>query len=300
MKIERIVIVFVCLLAFLSVPVMGRLNPSKVYCQNLGYGYVVEQTDMGEKGVCKLPDSVSCEAWDFLKGKCGQEYSYCTKRGYKIKTVSDPDKCDSIMDMDCGVCVLEDGSEVEITELMDLNTKEGVCGDGKCVLGETHEICPGDCPSGSLDGFCDAIIDGKCDPDCMGNEDSDCGSVTTTLIPEETTTRVPITTLPPESTTEPSETTIPPETTLPVVGPTTSVPESLCGNGKCDQSESADSCPQDCQKTGGPQDYLPYIVLIIVLLVIAAILKKKLDEKKVEKEKEDFEKWKQEKGGTGL
>jgi len=30
-----------------------------------------------------------CEAWQFVEGKCGEEYSYCNKQGYGIETVSD-------------------------------------------------------------------------------------------------------------------------------------------------------------------------------------------------------------------
>jgi hypothetical protein len=45
-------------------------------------------------------------------------------------------------------------------------------------------------------------------------------------------------------------------------------------------------------------DYLPYIVIIVILLVILFVVKKKLDEKKIAKEKAEFEKWKQEKGGS--
>ena len=39
---------------------------------------------------------------------------------------------------------------------------------------ENYKTCPQDCPSGSKDGYCDAVPDGKCDPDCLHNEDIDC------------------------------------------------------------------------------------------------------------------------------
>jgi putative hemolysin len=38
--------------------------------------------------MCSFPDGSTCEEWDFLTGKCGNEYSYCERNGYGIKTVS--------------------------------------------------------------------------------------------------------------------------------------------------------------------------------------------------------------------
>ncbi|MEA3254715.1 MAG: hypothetical protein U9Q22_02650 [Candidatus Altiarchaeota archaeon] len=39
---------------------------------------------------------------------------------------------------------------------------------------ENYPNCPGDCPSGSSDGYCDMIEDGVCDPDCAEEFDVDC------------------------------------------------------------------------------------------------------------------------------
>ncbi|MBU1110462.1 DUF333 domain-containing protein [Patescibacteria group bacterium] len=68
---------------------VGMANPSAVYCQELGYKYQTVATDGGQYGVCTFPDDTVCKAWDFLKGKCGQAYSYCVKQGYNIETVVD-------------------------------------------------------------------------------------------------------------------------------------------------------------------------------------------------------------------
>ncbi|MEM2121941.1 MAG: DUF333 domain-containing protein [Candidatus Woesearchaeota archaeon] len=118
----------------------GMLNPAAVYCEALGYRYLIEE------GLCELPNGQRVIDWDFLKGKVAQEYSYCVREGYQIKTVDDPEKCVGFLTEECGFCVLPNGTEVEVTELMSLKLEEGLCGDGKCVLGETYESCPEDCP----------------------------------------------------------------------------------------------------------------------------------------------------------
>jgi hypothetical protein len=57
------------------------------------------------------------------------------------------------------------------------------CGDGVCAscanaidqyACENHGNCPGDCPSGGKDYYCDKKADGICDPDCKEGEDPDC------------------------------------------------------------------------------------------------------------------------------
>jgi len=48
--------------------------------------------------------------------------------------------------------------------------------DGTCeVKMENYLNCPQDCPSGSLDNYCDGLKDDICDPDCKEGEDPDCG-----------------------------------------------------------------------------------------------------------------------------
>ena len=153
-----------------SESVSGMLNPAAVYCEDLGYEYTIKSTPEGDYGMCRFPDGSEAEEWKFLEGKEGKEYSYCEQEGYEIKTVSEG--CQ--FSVECAVCVLENGEEVEVTELMELDFNEGVCGDGKCVLGESYKTCSEDCPSGSSDMYCDGITDGICDPDCEEEEDLDC------------------------------------------------------------------------------------------------------------------------------
>jgi len=156
----------------------GLLDPSAVYCEQSGYNFMLNRTEEGEVGVCQLPDGSIHDAWDFLQGKSGKEYSYCRLRGYEIKTVVDEEKCSSIFSSECAVCILENRTEVEVTKLMGLTFEEGRCGDRLCVLGENYLNCPQDCSSGSLDMICDGVKDGICDPDCVRLEipeqDPDC------------------------------------------------------------------------------------------------------------------------------
>jgi len=144
-------------------------NPAAAYCQACGYNYSVEETEYGQQGFCTLPNNEKVDEWDFLTGKTALEWSYCAIKGYEAKHVENSDIC-----MDCCVCVLPNGSEIEVTQLMNLNFNETTCGDGVCGLPENSKTCPADCPSGGNDGYCDGIADGKCDPDCAANADPDC------------------------------------------------------------------------------------------------------------------------------
>ncbi|MEM2918206.1 MAG: hypothetical protein QXY62_01735 [Candidatus Altiarchaeota archaeon] len=51
--------------------------------------------------------------------------------------------------------------------------------NGECELknGEYYENCPEDCPSGSIDLYCDEILDGICDRDCNFWDDPDCSNI---------------------------------------------------------------------------------------------------------------------------
>jgi LPXTG-motif cell wall-anchored protein len=171
-------------LSLLVISVVGLsladvINPSAAYCNALGYTYVNEKTKAGDIGICGFPDGSSCSAWNFTEGKCGQKYSYCTLHGYGIKTKSNDWR-------NYSVCVLSNGSEVEVTKLMGLVIITDKCGDGACMPGENNRNCPEDCPSGLRDGFCDGKADGRCDPDCSESQDMDCLKEKT-----KTTTRQP-------------------------------------------------------------------------------------------------------------
>jgi len=88
----------------------GVPNPASVYCKELGYKNEI-RTDSsgGQYEVCVFPDGSECRAWDFLRGKCGQKFSLCEKKGGKIKTeVKDMGS----WRMEYAVCVFPDGSEI--------------------------------------------------------------------------------------------------------------------------------------------------------------------------------------------
>lgn len=154
--------------------VFALLNPSAVYCKALGYEYISKPTENGVRGYCKLPNGQLVSAWKFLQGEVAQEFGYCAKQGYKTKTIYNKDVCLRFRTDFCAVCVLENGKEVEVTELMNLSFEETWCGDNACSDPENYLTCPEDCPSGSDDGYCDGIKDNKCDPDCEKNKDPDC------------------------------------------------------------------------------------------------------------------------------
>jgi putative hemolysin len=156
------------------VPAGAMLNPATVYCKAMGYNWTVRYVTAGEEGLCILPDGRAVNEWDFLQGFAGKEYGYCTKQGYQSKTIQDSRKCNSIIIEVCSVCILKNGTEVQVTDLMNLSFEETLCGDGSCGLPETYKTCPQDCKSGTWDGYCDGKFDGKCDRDCTVWQDPDC------------------------------------------------------------------------------------------------------------------------------
>jgi putative hemolysin len=157
----------------LTIPVQAMLNPSAVYCEKLGYSYETLKDPQGEYGVCHLPGNQTVRAWEFLRGRAGQQYSYCARMGYPSKNVSDLKTCAAVSDNSCSVCVLPDNREVEVTTLMNLSFAETICGDGSCGLGENALTCPRDCPPSGRDGLCQRTFDLRCDPDCAFERQGD-------------------------------------------------------------------------------------------------------------------------------
>jgi putative hemolysin len=157
-----------------STTACAMLNPASIYCDTLGYSYFVVSTDEGDIGFCSIvKDNVnySVDSWKFLVGEAGQQYSYCAKQNYSMRTVENKEKCSNIYSDKCMVCLV-DGKETEVTQLMGLTFEETKCGDGHCGFPENYVNCPQDCPPGGIDGYCDGISDGTCDQDCVALEDS--------------------------------------------------------------------------------------------------------------------------------
>ena len=122
-------------------PVVALYDPSAVYCDALGYSFTIKSTSGGETGYCILPDNQSVDSWQFLWGTVGQQYSYCTQKGYQLKTVNNSSTCSGVFSDSCAVCVFPDRSEVEMTQLMNLSFREPdfvmetpSCDDGACTL----------------------------------------------------------------------------------------------------------------------------------------------------------------------
>lgn len=67
---------------FTASVVMALPNPAAVYCEKSGGEYKVLKTPDGENGICVMKDGVQLNAWDFLKGRIGKEYSYGVRYGY--------------------------------------------------------------------------------------------------------------------------------------------------------------------------------------------------------------------------
>ena len=104
-------------LFFTSAAATGMRNPSAAYCVDLGYEYETKKTPEGEYGVCKFPDGSEAMGWKFFVGQEKREYNFCAINGYGTKTVSD-ERC--VYSSKCTLCVLEDGTEKEMTSLMKL------------------------------------------------------------------------------------------------------------------------------------------------------------------------------------
>jgi cysteine-rich repeat protein len=85
-------------------------NPAAAYCEGLGYGYDIVTEGNGQKGVCTMPDDTKCNQWDFLKGKCGKQHSYCVKNGFGIRESENG-----------AVCLLPNGKERPVSSITGIN-----------------------------------------------------------------------------------------------------------------------------------------------------------------------------------
>ena len=103
---------------------IGVANPAAIYCHDLGYQYDIVDGPNGQRGVCTFPNGTSADAWDFLKGKAAQEYSYCAINDYQTKTLSDGG---SSISLEYAVCVDNDekvvGSVEKLSGIMEIAVK---------------------------------------------------------------------------------------------------------------------------------------------------------------------------------
>ena len=108
-------IILILVLVFVLVNVSAIRNPSAVYCEEMGYDFIINKTELGEQGICILSDGTKVNAWEFLRGEIAQEFSFCKKNGFEMKIIEYNEKCSSISSSKCAVCVKEDGEETEVT-----------------------------------------------------------------------------------------------------------------------------------------------------------------------------------------
>lgn len=124
-----------------AVPAGAMINPSALYCTELGYLYTdTVAVDGGMTGFCMLPGNRSVDAWQFLEGKAAPELSYCKKQGLEVRTVTDPEAC-GMLGETCAVCVKADGSTQEVTRMMGLDFREKVCSGTICCDPRTDSSC---------------------------------------------------------------------------------------------------------------------------------------------------------------
>jgi len=101
-------------------------NPAATYCSMLGYESGVQDTPDGQAGICTMPDGTVCDEWQFLRGKCGEEYSWCVLNGMSIRNVSESDGSGT---QEYAVCVDSTGSIVgKVFELSGLQAMVETCG----------------------------------------------------------------------------------------------------------------------------------------------------------------------------
>lgn len=101
-----------------SEKLMAMPDPAAAYCEALGYTYETADGEGGQRGVVLLPDGRRVDAWDFYRGKCAQEYSYCERNGYRTRTKKQER---GSFTTECAVCVDSEGREMgTVRDLMEL------------------------------------------------------------------------------------------------------------------------------------------------------------------------------------
>ncbi len=109
---------FLCVLLFAGVA-FAIPNPASVYCHEIGGTLEINETPLGEQGLCVISGE-KFDEWKFLEGKVGQNYSWCAKNGYGIETLCGGKSSFS----SCrAVCVFQNGSKRDMGYLMNLYEK---------------------------------------------------------------------------------------------------------------------------------------------------------------------------------
>jgi hypothetical protein len=65
----------------------AAMPPAPNYCEHMGYNYSHVENGSQSEGICRFSENESCEAGEFLEGKCGQEH---------VKDISCREKGDAV------------------------------------------------------------------------------------------------------------------------------------------------------------------------------------------------------------
>ena len=82
--------------------VVAMANPSAVYCEGLGYSMENVIRNGGEDADCVFTDGSRCAQWDFLSGRCGQDFTSCKMQGFNLEQGTN-----------IGICRYPDGSSCD-------------------------------------------------------------------------------------------------------------------------------------------------------------------------------------------
>jgi C1A family cysteine protease len=97
-------------------------NPSVAYIEKMGYTYQISKDALGnENGVCVFPDGTKADAWAFLQGKVGHQFSYCVKNGYTSESREIDHGTYKEIKAFCTKTTNGKKEEVPMVELMDRN-----------------------------------------------------------------------------------------------------------------------------------------------------------------------------------
>ncbi|MGE5424150.1 MAG: DUF333 domain-containing protein [Syntrophothermus sp.] len=76
---------------------------SILYCKFLGYPVTIRKDEKGnEYAVCTFPDGTECSTWEFYRGACGKEYSYCSRKGCETYSITEEKDSFTIRYCSCG------------------------------------------------------------------------------------------------------------------------------------------------------------------------------------------------------
>jgi uncharacterized protein len=99
--------------------------PADGYCLNMGYSCSIKADTTGnEFATCRFPNGQTCDTWQFFRGSCGQDYSFCARQGARV--------VNRVEDMggwtaEYAVCLFADNSECGEQEYL-----AGSCAPGAC------------------------------------------------------------------------------------------------------------------------------------------------------------------------